>query len=49
MLSMSSRVETPESTKIVSSPAWETGQYIGAQVIADDHRLLGVSLHFIQR
>ena len=48
MLSISSRVETPESTRIVSSPA-ETGQYIGAQVIADDHRLLGVSLHFIQR
>ena len=30
-------------------PRLETGQYIGAQVIADDHRLLGVSLHFIQR
>ena len=29
-------------------PRLETGQYIGAQVIADDHRLLGVSLHFIQ-
>lgn len=30
-------------------PRLEAGQYVGAQVIADDHRLLGVSLHFIQR